>query len=76
MLLDDKTIMVAQVSLGSDGFSSQRPRKLFSVERPIHSFDVTQDGERILVTLRQPPPSPQPVHIVVNWDLELTPAAE
>ncbi len=72
-LAPDGALMAAEVETGPGGFSSDPPSRLFLPSSGrIISYDVAQDGERILASLEEPAEQePEPIHVVLNWDIEL-----
>jgi len=66
--------MVTEVTLEPE-FSWEPPRLAFETTDFIDtkglSYDVTPDGERLLVVKRTRPPEREKIHVVFNWFTEL-----
>ena len=64
------TLMVTPVSIGAS-FDAETPRPLFVLPGKRWGYDVTADGQRFLVHLRNPDAPAREIHVVENWLEEL-----
>ena len=60
------TLMVAPVSIGAS-FDAEAPRPLFVLSGRRRGYDVTADGQRFLVHMRNPDAPAREIHVVENW---------
>jgi coproporphyrinogen III oxidase len=60
------TLMVAPVSIGAL-FEAETPRPLFVLPGMRRGYDVSADGQRFLVHLRNPDAPAREIHVVENW---------
>jgi hypothetical protein len=66
VLSSGDAIFAALVKVSGAAFESGVPQQLFSL--PIVSEDVTSDGQRFLIEVRQVPATPRPaITLVLNW---------
>ena len=64
------TLLVSQVSIGAS-FDAETPRPLFVLPGLRRGYDVTADGQRFLVNMRNPDAPAREIHVVENWLEEL-----
>ncbi len=64
------TLMVTPVSIGAS-FEMETPRPLFVLPGMRRGYDVTADGQRFLVHLRNPDAPAREIHVVENFFEEL-----
>lgn len=70
----DDTLMSAEISEQKESPVVGRVQPLFRTHRvpsPNWTFDVSPDGNRLLVNSLMQPATPEPITVVVNWDAEL-----
>lgn len=60
------TLMVAPVSIGAL-FEAETPLPLFVLPGMRRGYDVTADGQRFLVHMRNPDAPAREIHVVENW---------
>ncbi len=60
------TLMVTPVSIGAS-FDAETPRPLFVLPGMRRGYDVTADGQRFLVHMRNPEAPAREIHVVENW---------
>jgi hypothetical protein len=69
----DSTLMAVGVSTDGE-FRREAPMPLFhlpDIELYQGRWDVTADGKRVLVTVKNPDAPAREIHVVLNWDEEL-----
>ena len=75
---NDTTLMAVDVDLSGSAPRTGTPKELFDlhlVYSPVSpewgAYDVAADGKRFLVDSMDQTPAPEPINLIVNWDVQL-----